>query len=59
MRLKKHPVFSYFSVAMGPAFEKTAKKANEMNVKNKTKPQDAAGRPPKVDAALFCVVNEM
>ena len=44
---------------MGSAFEKMAKKANEMNVKNKTQPQGSLDRPQKVEAALFCLVNEM
>ena len=30
-----------------------------MNVKNKTQPHDERGRFPMVEAALFCLVNEM
>ena len=36
-----------------------AKKANGMNVKNKTQPQEARGITPIAEAALFCLVNEM
>jgi len=41
------------------AFEKMAQKANEISVKNKTEPQDGFHHVPDVEAALFCLANEM